>query len=225
MNEKLKKLLFIALFGTIIALITKSGILENTSATAIRDLLMTYGDLAPIIYIILFTFVPLTLFPDSVLAIAAGLLFGFVKGCLYTMIGAAFGATLAFFISRYLGRDWIESKFSKEESKFTKGISDKGFVVVLALRLIPLLPFDVVSYLSGLSSIRYKDYMLATMVGIIPGVMVFTNIGYNAIDVSSPQFYISIALLVLLALSSKLAKDKLDHWISKDKLKGHQIVE
>jgi len=79
----------------------------------------------------------------------------------------------------------------------------------LMLRLIPLFPFDVISYGAGFSNIKYRDYILATIVGIIPGVLVFTNIGTQVSKIGSFEFYISISMLVLLVVCGNLFKDKL----------------
>ena len=59
---------------------------------------------------------------------------------------------------------------------------------MLMLRLIPLFPFDVISYGSGLTSIRYKDFLLATFFGTIPGIFVFVNIGAQSVNIGSKSF-------------------------------------
>lgn len=180
-------------------------VFKNYSSKDIKLLLDSLGLLAPIVYIVLFTFVPLTFFPDSVLAIAGGMAFGFFKGSLLTIIGALCGGSLAFFITRYLGKDVIK----KDISILGKHTQEKGFLVILILRLIPLVPFDVISYSAGMSGIKYKDFFLATLLGIIPGVAVFSNIGDKSLEAGSSEFYISIALLIVLLVVSVLLKKKI----------------
>lgn len=212
MGNVLKKVGVVTILTMVICLLIKHGNLSDVTPSKIRGFLYQYGHMAPIIYILLFTFVPLTLFPDSVLAIASGLVFGFIKGSIYTMIGAVCGGTLAFFLARYLGKGFVDSKLGGKNGEIRKGISEKGFWLVLMLRLIPLLPFDVISYLSGISDIKYKDFLVGTVIGIIPGVMVFVNIGHHLVDMNSKGLYISIGCLVLLVVASKLLKDKVDRW-------------
>lgn len=174
----------------------------------IQNYVTSFGDLAPIIYIIMFALVPLTLFPDSILAIGGGLIFGLTKGYIYTVIGALIGATLSFYISRKLGRDFVK-KLSKEKLDDVESMIDyNGFFIVLMLRLIPLFPFDIISYGAGLTSVKYKDFIVATFLGTIPGILVFTNIGAQSVNIGSEKFYISIGALVLLVIISIFLKNK-----------------
>lgn len=174
----------------------------------IKSYIDSYGSFAPIVYIIMFALVPLTLFPDSVLAIAGGLVFGLYKGYIYTAIGALIGATISFYISRKLGRNMIK-KFTKDKlDSIEIMVNAKGFSIILLLRLIPLFLFDVISYGAGLTSVKYKDFIIATFLGTIPGILVFTNIGAQALNIGSNNFYISIASLILLIFISMILKNK-----------------
>lgn len=180
----------------------------DIDAIDIKNYVASFGELAPIIYIVMFALVPLTLFPDSILAIGGGLIFGLTKGYIYTVIGALIGATLSFYISRKLGRDFVK-KLSKEKlDDVERMIDSNGFFIVLMLRLIPLFPFDIISYGAGLTSVKYKDFIVATFLGTIPGILVFTNIGAQSVNIGSGSFYISIGALVLLVIISIFLKNK-----------------
>ena len=168
---------------------------------------MTFGALAPVIYIILFTFVPLTLFPDAILAIAAGLVFGIVPGFLYTMIGAISGGSLAFLISRKLGQSWLADKLSAHKNLQDK-IQAHGFLIILFMRFLPLIPFDVISYAAGASGVKYREFFWATLLGIIPGVVILVSIGDGLATPNQPQLYIGIACFILLGLVAHGSKKK-----------------
>ncbi|MEN2257910.1 VTT domain-containing protein [Paraclostridium benzoelyticum] len=71
-----------------------------------------------------------------------------------------------------------------------------------------MFPFDVISYGAGLTNIKYRDFIFATIVGTIPGILVFTNIGAQSVDIGSNSFYLSIMALILLILSSIVLKNK-----------------
>ena len=176
----------------------------NLGVDDIKNYVESFGKLGPIIYIIMFSLVPLTLFPDSILAISSGLIFGLVNGYIYTAIGALIGGTISFYISRKLGKKLTKEKLDKVENM----INERGFFIVLMLRLIPLFPFDVISYGSGLTSIRYKDFILATFFGTIPGIFVFVNIGAQSVNIGSKSFYLSIAALILLLVVSIILKNR-----------------
>lgn len=156
----------------------------------------------------MFALVPLTLFPDSILAIGGGVVFGLFKGYIYTLIGALIGATISFYISRKLGRAFVKKLTKEKLDNIEELINSKGFFIVLILRLVPLFPFDIISYGSGLTSIKYKDFLLATIIGTIPGILVFTNIGAQSVNIGSNSFYISIMGLILLVLLSLILKNK-----------------
>ena len=187
----------------IIAIIISVKSHKYISPNEIKNFLIGFGIVAPIIYIILFTFVPLTFFPDAVLAVSAGLVFGVVPGIIYTMIGALSGGTLAFYISRKFGKDLIDKKISKY-GKMQSLIEKRGFLLILCLRLIPLIPFDIISYVSGVTNVKYKDYILATLLGIIPGVVILVSLGDAVSSAEQSKLYISLAaLIILFALAPK----------------------
>lgn len=210
MKEKnikiLKILLSVAILIGIILIINEFNIFSGNSPKDIEDFVKSYGPLAPVIYIIMFALVPLTLFPDSILAITGGMLFGLMEGYIYTTIGAMIGGSISFYISKILGRDFIKSIAKNKLDKLEKIIEDKGFSIIILLRLIPLFPFDIISYGAGLTSIKYKDFLLATLIGTIPGILVFTNIGAQWVNIGKSSFYISIAMLIGLVVISIFLK-------------------
>ncbi|EKS4342816.1 TVP38/TMEM64 family protein [Clostridium sporogenes] len=229
--EKSKKniivsIIFVVLLAFLVYFLRNTILAKDVSAVSIKEYVNSYGAIAPIIYIILFTLVPLTLFPDSILAIAGGMAFGMVEGSIYTIIGAVCGASLSFYIARVLGRNVVEKLVKGKGKWFEDGVEKNGFLVVFILRLIPLVPFDIISYGAGLSKIKFKDFILATTVGIIPGILVFINLGDKALNIKSKQFVISIVLLVLLCLVSFIMKKKLSfNKLQKDIIKKGDSYE
>lgn len=196
----------VVIFGLLFIILTVLKL--DIDAVDIKEYVNSFGKLAPIVYIIMFALVPLTLFPDSILAIGGGLIFGLGKGYLYTVIGALIGATLSFYISRKLGREFVKKLTKEKLDNIESMINSNGFFIVLMLRLIPLFPFDIISYGAGLTSVKYKDFIIATFLGTIPGILVFTNIGAQAVNIGSESFYLSIGALVLLVIMSMLLKNK-----------------
>ncbi|MBC8631950.1 TVP38/TMEM64 family protein [[Eubacterium] tenue] len=207
MNKILKILISVILIIIIGSTIYKL-LNMNINSKDIQAYVSSFGKLAPLVYIIMFALVPLTLFPDSVLAIGGGLIFGLFKGYIYTLIGALIGASLSFYISRKLGRNFVKKLTKEKLDGIESMINSKGFFVVLMLRLIPLFPFDIISYGAGLTSIKYKDFLLATIIGTIPGILVFTNIGAQSVNIGSNGFYMSIMALILLVIASIFLKNK-----------------
>lgn len=223
MNKSKKKLVknILLIFGLVclIIIFKKSPIFKNYSPTYIKDYINSYGAIAPIVYIIIFTLVALVIIPNSVVAIAGGMAFGIVKGTFYTVLGALGAASLAFFVARFLGRSIVEKLMKGKGKLFEDGVEKNGFLLILLLRLIPLIPFDIISYGAGLSKIKFKDLVLGTLIGVIPGVLVFVNIGDKSLNIKSKGFIISILFLIALIIVSCILKKN----ISFDKLQKDMI--
>lgn len=130
---------------------------------------------APLAYIAIYAGgTPMGL-PGSVLTILGGLTFGTVKGSLYVLVGANIGANLAFGLARLLGRDFVARFVKGPVDLIDRQLRDQGFMRILQLRLIPVVPFNLLNFVAGLSGVRHVHYMLGTLVGMIPGIFVYVN--------------------------------------------------
>ena len=180
------------------------------------------GPWAPFLYIGMFVVLPAFFFPVAVLALAGGLLFGLGLGSLYTFLGALLNCALMFYISRYIGRQPIEAyvrrKLSpKWQARLAQAGGRQGFLLLIILRLIPAMPYNLINYGFGLTNMPFWTYMLGSAVGIIPGTLVFINIGDKSLDVSSPAFWLSLGLLVgLLLVTTLLGKRLFPETLSKN---------
>ena len=196
-----KALLFLG-FGVLMFFFYKSGILSYEQVLNIKTFVQSFGVYAPLIFIVLFTFAPLIFFPDGILALAGGLIFGFGWGSVYIILGALCGGTLSFYLSRTYGKKMHQHLSSEKLISFHKNVQNHGFVMILLLRLVPLVPFNIISYSAGFSTIRYGDFFWATLLGMLPGVLVYANIGAQALVFGSQTFWIAIGLLIMLIVVS-----------------------
>lgn len=215
--KKIHKI-FISLIILVLILVIFSFVQKDMLNTNnLKNLILSSGYFAPIIYIIAFSLVPLTFFPDSLLAILGGTIFGLSKGFLYTSIGALIGGSISFFISRILGQSFIE-KFENDKLRSIQNLlKENGFLMILLLRLIPLFPFDLISYGAGLTKISYKDFILGTLIGTIPGILVFVNLGAQWITFNKTSIYLSVSLFILfVVISIFLKKIYINKHLSKD---------
>ena len=167
------------------------------------------GIWAPLAYMGLFVVLPAFFFPVAVLALAGGLLFGLWKGAVYTFIGAVLNCSLMFWMSRHVGRrkieDLIRRRLSPQwQQRLARLEGREGFLLLIVLRLIPAVPYNLINYAFGITGMSYGTYILASAIGIIPGTFAFINIGDKALDVGSPDFWIAIGLLVLLLVVTGL---------------------
>lgn len=177
MNKKLKFFAFIFIlilavvifrFTPLAQLISKDNIFSFFNA--IRQ--EWWG---PAVFILIYGIGCMIALPGSLLTLIGGAVFGVVWGTVYNMIAANFGASLAFFVARYLGRDFIKGFLkSGKLADFDKGIQSSGFKTIFRLRLIPIVPFNGLNFGAGLSSVKYRDYLLGSFLGMLPGTFIYT---------------------------------------------------
>ncbi|MCF6137343.1 TVP38/TMEM64 family protein [Pseudalkalibacillus berkeleyi] len=173
----------------------------NHDPEQLRNWFISFGIFSPLMYVVFCSLRPVILFPFLILTVAGGLAFGPIFGTLLTIIGGLIGASISFYISRKYG-DLLKIESRERFQALTQKIDQKGFQYVLILRLVPLLNFDIVSYSSGLTSIRYKPYILATSVGMIPGTVGLNYIGSSLVSVNMKEMIIVLALLFIVFILS-----------------------
>jgi uncharacterized membrane protein YdjX (TVP38/TMEM64 family) len=182
---KILSAVLIAVLTTLIYFLFLKGAGSNLSHTSLEDwatLLRSYGPYAIIISLIailLQTFIP---FSPLFLIIAANVLvFGLSQGFIISYTGASCGAVLAFFFARYLGRDWVERKMARFPAmqQFYKRMEAEGFFYILLGRLIFVFPSSLVNYAAGISTIKKRDYVLATFVGKFPIILMEAYIAHD----------------------------------------------
>ncbi|MCI0755091.1 TVP38/TMEM64 family protein [Teichococcus vastitatis] len=121
--------------------------------------------------------VALSLPGATVLTMAGGLLFGTLAGAAVAVLGATLGAVLLFLAARHAVGDWLAARAGPMMNRIRPGLERDGFSYLLALRLLPLFPFWLVNLAPALVRMRLGTFALATLIGIIPGTLVFASVG------------------------------------------------
>ena len=131
----------------------------------------------------------------TVLSATGGLLFGPGLGTLYATTVATVSSLVPFFLARRLGHDWVESRMrgKRLEEIYRQSSGSNGFIFVLLMRLIPILSWEVQSYVAGLIHVSVPAFILATMIGIIPGTFFHVLLGSSVADLTSWEFYVAVA--------------------------------
>lgn len=115
--------------------------------------------------------------PGSALTIGGGFLFGLALGTPATVIGATLGASILFFASKTSIGSVLRDVAGPFIEKMRAGFAENPVSYMFALRLIPLFPFAAVNIAPGLLGAKYRDYLVTTFFGIIPGTLAYTWIG------------------------------------------------
>ncbi|HUO05262.1 MAG TPA: TVP38/TMEM64 family protein [Candidatus Binataceae bacterium] len=155
-----------------------------------------WGAWGPVIYIALFAFGPSLLVPGAVMTIAGGLAFGTLWGSVYSVIGANIGAFIAFWAGRYLGKDFVDWVVGERLQPMLQKIGKHGFQIVLYLRMVPVIPYNAFNLLAGASPITFNDYFWGTIIGMIPGTILFAFLGDALWHPMSPKFFLAVGLII-----------------------------
>ena len=207
-----KKICVIA--GSLVGIGGLVWLFSRIDPTDIQAFVAGFGPWAPVVYIALFALLPAMFFPVAVLALAGGLLFGLWAGSMYTFLGAMINCTVMFWLARTVGyekvKSLVESRLSEKwQNRLNAAAGREGFLLLIILRLIPAVPYNLINYAFGLTRMSYGAYLLGSAMGIIPGTLVFINIGDKAMDVTSPGFWVAMGLLVLLLVVTTVLGKKL----------------
>jgi uncharacterized membrane protein YdjX (TVP38/TMEM64 family) len=118
--------------------------------------------------------------PRTAVSVLVGVVAGFVPGLLVAFGGAMVAAVLSFGLSRWLGRAAITRLAGPRLDRLDRLLVDRGFISLLAGRLIPVVPFVVLSYGAGLTAMRLLPYAAATALGLVPSTVVQVGVGASA---------------------------------------------
>ena len=179
------------------------------SIETVREYIAGYGLFAPFISAILMIFqsviAPL---PAFLITIANGALFGFWWGMLLSWSSAMLGAALCFYIARFLGAKHVARIVSQPVvNKTDQFIQKYGNYAILIARLIPYIPFDVVSYAAGLTRIRFISFWLATGMGQLPATIVYTYLG-NRISTHTNLMLFGFGVVISISIVIWLVKGR-----------------
>lgn len=206
-NEK--KIKYTKIFLIIIIGLVSYFLVRNISIEQIKNWVLINNKWAAIIYILTFIILPIFFFPVSVIVVAGGSLFGLTKGSIYTFMAVIVNTTIMYFLGRFLFKDFVNSFVDKHVSeKIKNALFSKNqkvlSLVLFIIRLSPIFSYNLVNYISGITEIKFTPYILTTLLGVLPGIIVFINIGENVLKIGSKEFFISISFLLLLVIISAI---------------------
>lgn len=160
-------------------------------------------------FLIYVTATALALPAATVISLAGGAMFGLLVGTVVVSFASTVGAGLAFIVSRYLLRDWVQSRFGDKLQKINKGIEEDAAFYLFTLRLVPVFPFFMINTLVALTPMRFWTYYWVSQVGMFPATIVYVNAGKELGQIDSlsgllsPSLIISFTVLGLFPLVVK----------------------
>lgn len=194
------------LWGLALAAYLASPLPALLDRQALVEALQPLGPRGPAAFMALYATTMVLGLPTVPFTIAGGAVFGLLWGTVYSLLAATAGAMGAFALSRYLLHPWAERRFGRHPAlrRFRRGIAERGLLFVLAVRLVPVTPFNLENLLFGLTGLPWRPYLLGTVVGILPGTLAYGwlgDTGARALQGGSLLAYLAaVALLLALAV-------------------------
>jgi uncharacterized membrane protein YdjX (TVP38/TMEM64 family) len=145
----------------------------------IQQRVMRWGAWGAIWYPLLYACCNVLLLPGGVLSVGAGFFFGLWWGFLIALVGNVGGAAISFFISRWVGREWLKRKLMRNQTlvALEPAVEREGWKIILLSQLHPLFPTSLLNYLYGLTRIRFRTCMLWVAIGQAPGLFLYSYLG------------------------------------------------
>jgi uncharacterized membrane protein YdjX (TVP38/TMEM64 family) len=174
----------------LVAIVLVALVVAGRQAAALVPRFATYinglGALGAVVFVLGYAVACVAFIPGSLLTLAAGAIFGLVKGVALVFVGATIGSTLAFLIARYAARGWVEQRLAGNArfAAIDRAIGLDGRRIVTLLRLSPAFPFSLLNYALGLTQVKLVDYLVAAF-GMLPGTVLFVYYGRLAGDVAA----------------------------------------
>ena len=153
----------------------------------------------------------------AVMTLAGGAIFGLWVGAPVAVISASIGATLAFWMARYVFRDMVQRHFGNRLAAIDAGIQRDGAFYLFTLRLIPIFPFFVINVLMGLTAIRTATFFWVSLVGMLAGTTIYANAGTRLGEISSPSDILSPGVVGSFALLAAFP------WLSRSWLRYFKV--
>jgi uncharacterized membrane protein YdjX (TVP38/TMEM64 family) len=186
--------IWVLLVGTFLGY---SLITRRTASEVLNDLLeLLQSPFGPLVYILIYTLRPLAFFSATVVTLLGGAIWGPIWGTLFVVIGSNMSATLAYSFGRVFGKGVLpegdDAATSGVVGRYAERLRRNVFGTVLLMRLI-YLPYDLVNYLAGFLRVAYRPFILASILGSLPGTLTFVLAGasLNIEDIFAGRFSVS----------------------------------
>jgi len=169
----------------------------------LRAYILSFGQFAAIVFILIYSLKPILLIvPSAAFSILAGTIFGPYKAFGLSMISSFFAATLAFYLARMLGKPFVNKLLRGKALNLDSNIEKHGFKIMLIMRLSIVFPYDALSYASGLTKMKYRDFILGTLIGIAPEMLSYSFMGKHIRNPFSLKFILPLVVVGIIGIGS-----------------------
>jgi len=199
-----KKIALAAFIATIIILYFVGGGEKYLSIRLYQDLFAQSPiATAAVFFVVFFVGTSFSLPVTGALTVASGIVFGAVNGFAISLLASTLGGTVALYSTRYILHDLVKRRFPGQVDVVNKGIEKEGAFYLFGLRMIPVIPFWLLNLVIGLTSMRVPIFMLATLGGMVPVMLILAYAGsqlgsietFSMAAIFTPGLILSLTLL------------------------------
>ncbi|MDG2107756.1 MAG: TVP38/TMEM64 family protein [Woeseiaceae bacterium] len=157
---------------------------------------------SPVVYIFFVIIATVLFLPGSVAMMISGFLFGFLPGLVFAIVAVPLGAQAAFKFGRWFARPWVQQKVATHDrmQAIEAALHEEAFIIVALTRLSLIIPFNLLNYAYGASSVKASVHFIATAVGMLPAITLYVYFGTLARDLGQ-------------ILSNEATPSELGYWI------------
>ena len=212
-------LIFILIVIPIYLLVCKGDTLKSfKSLSDVMDFLNQYKAQSILVYIGLQVMqIVICIIPGQAFQFAAGYLYGFIFGLIFSIIGAAIGTVISFYLAKFLGSDALRLMFSEERfGYFVERLNSKrAYMIVFLIYLIPGLPKDTMSYAAGVSDMRFKPFLIISLIGRTPAMAGSLLIGALYYKGHYTAMWVVVAVAVIAFILCVIKREAIKRYIDK----------
>lgn len=207
-----KRILVVLILITFIIFVHSMGLLDwltfsyvRLHADQIRLIVQQYYYSALFWFEILFVSATVAAVPvTALLTVLAGFLFGIVGGLLCTLVGATLGGIILFFASRYVLYDWVQQRYARQLYVLNQQLECSGYWYLLMAQIFPFTPTPLINLLAGCMQIRLWTFVWTTILGIMPGSLLYVLAGNYLYKIKSLHDLILWQVIVFFMLGALL---------------------
>ncbi|MDR5659228.1 VTT domain-containing protein [Serpentinicella sp. ANB-PHB4] len=180
----------------------------NIDLYTIQSTVAGYGSLGIIVFIIIGSLKTLLLIPAPVIFIAGGLIFGTFFGTLYTLVSFTVSTVLVYRLSQRFTKFFSKFAKNKYREKLITMEEEQIIRTVFFMRIIPGIPYDILTVTAGIVGVDMRQFVIGTVLGILPKVILFGSIGNNANNIFSIKTLILYGVLILMVFGMYIVQKK-----------------
>lgn len=168
----------------------------------LREKGSNFGSLSAIAFVALASVAAI---PLAIIIMVSAITFGPWLGVVYALSGACLGAVISYAIGSYLGHDALCHLAGKRVNRLSSRLAQRGILAIIIVRMMPIAPFAIVNMIAGATHIRLRDFLLGTLIGMIPGALAITVFSDQIVQVLANPDWVSILLFLAIVLGLILA--------------------